>query len=176
MHLNFKKFARKMKHLELDEIKQISDELFEQNHTWVKYYRKVLRKTRLINIRDRIRLLKGETFRDIQMTDLGMSAVVLGSMRYLLLTDTISDIQVFNLIYWNSVKGENQQNTDYKFAAFLALIAFLAPFWISYSGLLSIRDFKGDYKPHNCEKDSMYQTVYKFLFLSFLGPLSILSS
>ena len=110
------------------------------------------------------------------MTDLGMSAVILGSMRFVLLTDTISDIQVFNLIYWNSVTGENQLNTDYKIAAFLALIAFLAPFWISYSGLLSIREYKGDYKAHNCEKDTNLQRVYKLLFLSFLGPLSILAS
>ena len=52
----------------------------------------------------------------------------------------------------------------------------MAPFWISYSGLLSIRDYKGDYKPHNCEKDTKFQTIYKLLFLSFLGPLSILAS
>ena len=63
---------------------------------------------------------------------------------------------------------------SYKFATLTIFLAILAPYWITYSGVVQILNDQGKYEKAERKKDSCCQKVVKVIFLTFLGPFVIL--
>ena len=53
--------------------------------------------------------------------------------------------------------------------------SILAPYLIAYSGLIALKYKSGDYDPSGMKHDGCSGYTLKFLFLTALGPLTLLA-
>ena len=61
-------------------------------------------------------------------------------MKYLALYDVIFDAKYLYNLYYISVACRNETNMHYKFAALINFAALVSPYWVQYSGLLSVKN------------------------------------
>ena len=102
------------------------------------------------------------------------SSIQMKTSRAVALISLITQAIQFNDYYWISVSEKNKFDIYYKLALIWAFLALLAPYWICYSGLLSIKNSEEKYSAKNCRNDRWYHTFAKMLFLTFLGSLEML--
>jgi hypothetical protein len=88
--------------------------------------------------------------------------------------DLVIDILYFWNVYELAIQDRNITNLSYKMACLINFTAILAPYWIAYSGILALKYDQGIYDPSVTSKDRCITRISKFIFLSFLGPLSLL--
>lgn len=77
----------------------------------------------------------------------------------------------FNDYYWIAVNDKNKLDINYKFLVIWAFLALMTPYWISYSGMVSVKYNEDKYSAKNCKNDKWYHSLFKFFFLTFLGPI-----
>ena len=98
--------------------------------------------------------------------------------RFLQVLDLILDSVFFHRIYYLSVKEENVDKVDYKWASLITFIAILSPFWIAYSGLVSMTHISGRYEKFDDQNKGacsrLCRFIGRFFFLSFMGPFLLL--
>ena len=70
------------------------------------------------------------------------------------------------------MKEGTQDRLDYKIVALTAFLSITAPYWISYSALVTIKYSLGTYEPKVLNHNGWLKWLSKVLFLTFIGPLT----
>ena len=130
-----------------------------------------LRKSRYKSMRTKLKLFSGMDKEKVSIEGADFLGRLLDQMKYLSLYDTIFDAKYFYTLYFLSVACRNESNLDYKIAAVLNFVALLGPYWVYYSGLLSVRNSQNLYQG---EVKSKWGKFSNFMFLTFWGPLKSL--
>ena len=78
--------------------------------------------------------------------------------------------------YQASMSVDNKGTFSYKFATLISILAILAPYFVSYSGLNVIQNNRGTITDKAGARDckSVFGRIGTVLYLSVLGPLVLL--
>ena len=75
------------------------------------------------------------------------------------LFDNFTDLLLLYDIYLIGVQPDQLDKADYKIAMITSFLALLAPYWITYSSLLSLKLNQGFYDPENKSSQKWYNGV-----------------
>ena len=79
-------------------------------------------------------------------------------------------------LYEKSMDETVESQRDYKIALVYQFLILLAPYWLIYSTFLNILNLAGTYEGENIRNAGCLRQTARFVFLSFAGPLLILTS
>jgi hypothetical protein len=103
-------------------------------------------------------------------------SIAMKSTRISALISFYRQLRQFLVHYGIAMRPDNKFNMNYKFALMWSFLPLLAPYWISYSGLISIKYGEGNYSLKNSRNDKWYHKLGKYMFLTFIGPFVLLAS
>jgi hypothetical protein len=100
----------------------------------------------------------------------------MSSIRFIVIWNLFIDINFFIYVYKFAILPENRERYDYKIVSMITFMCITAPYWITYSALITIRHNQGSYEPSKLKNNKWLKFLSKVVFLTFVGPLTTLVS